>query len=237
MGIGCEFSSLMDRLGYTFIDNTYLQTALTHTSYTNEMRSRGFRAESNEALEFLGDAVLEIVISELLFDRHRKHGEGALTRYRQNLVCERTLYEIAVKIDLGKYLNIGTGEEALDLRSRPKVLADALEAVIAAVYIDDRENAHGARYYGVIVNLFSEMIDRVVKSASTDYKTRLQQFVEKNGDSILTYTYKESGPDHNKRFSATAYVNNNKVGEGSGATKRAAEMEAARAALELFGII
>lgn len=237
MGIGCEFSSLMDRLGYTFIDNTYLQTALTHTSYTNEMRSRGFRAESNEALEFLGDAVLEIVISELLFDRHRKHGEGALTRYRQNLVCERTLYEIAVKIDLGKYLNIGTGEEALDLRSRPKVLADALEAVIAAVYIDDRENAHGARYYGVIVNLFSEMIERVVKSASTDYKTRLQQFVEKNGDSILTYTYKESGPDHNKRFSATAYVNNNKVGEGSGVTKRAAEMEAARAALELFGII
>ena len=237
MGIGCEFSSLMDSLGYSFIDNTYLQTALTHTSYTNEMRSRGFRAESNESLEFLGDAVLEIVISELLFDRHRKHGEGALTRYRQNLVCERTLYEIALKLDLGKYLNIGTGEEALGLRARPKVLADALEAVIAAVYIDDRENAHGARYYGVIVNLFNDMIDRVVKNSSTDYKTRLQQFIEKNGDSILSYTYEETGPDHNKCFTATAYVNNNKVGVGSGATKRAAEMEAARAALLLFGII
>lgn len=237
MGIGCEFSSLMDSLGYLFIDNTYLQTALTHTSYTNEMRSRGFRAESNESLEFLGDAVLEIVISELLFDRHRKHGEGALTRYRQNLVCERTLYEIALKLDLGKYLNIGTGEEALGLRARPKVLADALEAVIAAVYIDDRENAHGARYYGVIVNLFNDMIDRVVKNSSTDYKTRLQQFIEKNGDSILSYKYEETGPDHNKCFTATAYVNNNKVGVGSGATKRAAEMEAARAALLLFGII
>ena len=237
MGIGCEFTSLMDRLGYEFNDNTYLQTALTHSSYTNEMRSRGFRAESNESLEFLGDAVLQIVISEILFDRCRKQGEGKLTKYRQSLVCERTLSEIAIKLELGKYLNIGTGEEALDLRNRPKVLADALEAVIAAIYLDDRENAHGARFSGVIVNLFSGMIDIVVSGALTDYKTTLQQFVEKNGDSILTYTYVESGPDHDKRFTATAYINNNKVGEGSGVTKRAAEMEAARVALRLFGII
>jgi len=103
MGIGCEFTELMDKLGYVFTDNTYLQTALTHTSYSNEMRSRGFRAESNEALEFLGDAVLQIVISEILFDRYRRQGEGRLTKYRQSLVCERTLAEIASRLDLGKY--------------------------------------------------------------------------------------------------------------------------------------
>ena len=237
MGIGCEFSELADRLGYTFIDINYLQTALTHSSYTNEMRSRGFRAESNESLEFLGDAVLQIVISEILFDKFRKHGEGTLTKYRQNLVCERTLSEIATSVSLGKYLNIGTGEETMDLRNRPKVLADALEAVIAAIYLDDRENGHGTKYYGVIFNLFDEKINEVIRGGHKDYKTMLQQFVEKNGDSILKYTYTESGPEHDKIFTATAYINNNKVGEGCGCTKRAAETEAARAALTLFGII
>ena len=237
MGIGCEIYALMEKLGYTFNDITYLQTALTHSSYTNEMRSRGFRAESNEALEFLGDAVLEIVISEVLFDKFRKLGEGTLTKYRQNLVCERTLSEIARRIELGKYLNVGTGEEAMELRTRPKVLADALEAVIAAVYLDDRENGNGTKYYGVVVNLFGNTIDRVIKGGHKDYKSMLQQFVEKNGDSILTYTYTESGPEHDKRFTATAYINNNKVGEGSGHTKRAAEMQAAKAALTLFGIL
>ena len=237
MGIGCNITDLTAKLGYNFVDITYLQTALTHSSYSNEMRSRGFRAESNESLEFLGDAVLQIVISEVLYDKFRKLGEGTLTKYRQSLVCEKTLSAIADGIELGKYLNVGTGEEVMNIRQRPKVLADALEAVIAAVYLDDRENGRGTLYFAVIYNLFSAVIDKVVAGGNKDYKSLLQQFVDKNSDSVLTYRYEESGPEHQKTFTATAYINNNKVGTGVGSTKRMAETNAAKAALKLFGII
>lgn len=237
MGIGCNISDLTVKLGYSFCDITYLQTALTHSSYSNEMRSRGFRAESNESLEFLGDAVLQIVISEVLYDKFRKLGEGTLTKYRQSLVCEKTLSAIAEGIELGKYLNVGTGEEVMNIRQRPKVLADALEAVIAAVYLDDRENGRGTLYFAVIYNLFSAVIENVVAGGNKDYKSLLQQFVDKNPDYVLTYQYEECGPEHQKTFTATAYINNNKVGVGVGSTKRMAETEAARAALKLFGII
>ncbi len=237
MGIGCNISDLTAKLGYSFCDITYLQTALTHSSYSNEMRSRGFRAESNESLEFLGDAVLQIVISEVLYDKFRKLGEGTLTKYRQSLVCEKTLSAIAEGIELGKYLNVGTGEEVMNIRQRPKVLADALEAVIAAVYLDDRENGRGTLYFAVIYNLFSTVIENVISGGNQDYKSILQQFVDKNAESVLTYTYEESGPEHQKTFTATAYINNNKVGVGVGSTKRMAETEAAKAALKLFGMI
>ena len=237
MGIGKDFGDLMHDIGYNFIDATFLQTALTHSSYTNEMRQRGFRAESNEALEFLGDAVLEIVVSEYLFDRYAKHGEGALSKLRQMIVCENTLAKIASRINLGVYLNVGSAEENLDLRKRKKILADALEALIAAVYLDDRTNAHGNLYRAVVVCLFEKEINSIVKSGNKDYKTSLQQFVEKNGDALLRYDIEESGPEHEKTFIATAYINNNKVGDGKGSTKRAAEMQAAKVALRLFGII
>ena len=237
MGIGKDFGDLMHDIGYNFIDATFLQTALTHSSYTNEMRQRGFRAESNEALEFLGDAVLEIVVSEYLFDRYAKHGEGALSKLRQTIVCENTLAKIASRINLGVYLNVGSAEENLDLRKRKKILADALEALIAAVYLDDRTNAHGNLYRAVVVCLFEKEINSIVKSGNKDYKTSLQQFVEKNGDALLRYDIEESGPEHEKTFIATAYINNNKVGDGKGSTKRAAEMQAAKVALRLFGII
>ncbi len=237
MGIGREFTDLMRDLKYSFTDVDFLQTALTHSSYTNEMRMRGIRAVSNEALEFLGDAVLEIVVSEYLYDKYSKHGEGALTRMRQNIVCEATLASIAESLNLGLYLNVGTGEESTDIRKKPKVLADALEAVIAAVYMDDRTNSTGNKYRAVILNLLEGKIADSVKNGHNDFKTMLQQFVEKNGDSQLRYEIVESGPEHKKTFFATAYINNNKVGEGMGKTKRAAEMQAARIALQLFGII
>lgn len=237
MGIGCDIFALSEAIGYTFRDVTYLQTALTHSSYSNEMRSRGFRAESNESLEFLGDAVLQIVISELLFDKFKKLGEGTLTKYRQSIVCEKSLSIVATGIELGKYLNVGTGEEAIDIRSKSKVLADALEAVIAAVYLDDRENGNGTLYYAVIINLFTKRVDEVINGKNTDYKSMLQQFVEKNEGSVLKYEYTEKGPEHSKTFTAVAYINNNRVGEGSGRTKRAAESEAAKKALRLFGMI
>jgi len=236
MGIGKDITALMHDIGYDFKDITYLETALTHSSYTNEMKQKGFRAESNEALEFLGDAVLEIVISEYLFDRYAKHGEGALSRLRQTIVCESTLAKIANRINLGEYLNIGNSEENLALRARKKVLADALEALIAAVYLDDRTNAHGNLYPAVIICLFETEINAIIKAGNRDYKTVLQQFVEKNGDAVLRYDIEESGPEHEKTFIATAYINNNKVGDGKGTTKRSAEMQAAKVALRLFGI-
>lgn len=237
MGIGKDFSQLTRDIGYDFIDMTFLETALTHTSYTNEMKQKGFRAESNEALEFLGDAVLEIVISEYLFDRYSRYGEGALSKLRQTIVCESTLAKIASRINLGDYLHIGSAEENLALRNRKKVLADALEALIAAVYLDDRTNANGNLYPAIIICLFEKEIETILKSGNRDYKTLLQQFVEKNGDALLRYEIEASGPEHEKTFIATAYINNNKVGDGKGSTKRAAEMQAAKVALRLFGII
>ena len=237
MGIGKDFAQLTRDIGYDFIDVTFLETALTHSSYTNEMKQKGFRAESNEALEFLGDAVLEIVISEYLYDRYAKHGEGALSKLRQTVVCESTLAKIASRINLGDYLHIGSAEENLELRGRRKVLADALEALIAAIYLDDRTNSYGNLYRAVVICLFEKEIENILKSGNKDYKTLLQQFVEKNGDALLYYDIEESGPEHQKTFIATAYINNNKVGDGKGSTKRAAEMQAAKVALRLFGII
>ncbi len=237
MGKGKSIIELQAALGYDFHDISYLQVALTHTSYTNEMKSKGYRSESNEALEFLGDAVLQIVISEVLFDRYKLQGEGSLTKMRQRLVCEDTLATLAAGLKLGDYLNVGSSEETIGLRSKSKALADALEAVVAAVYMDDRENGRGTKFRCVIINLYGAEIDRLVSKGDDDYKTMLQKFVEKSGDSILEYRARESGPEHEKRFSVKAYINNNLVGEGVGRTKRSAEMEAARHALELFGII
>lgn len=237
MGIGKDISQLMQDIGYSFLDVAFLETALTHSSYTNEMKQRGYRAESNEALEFLGDAVLEIVISEFLYDRYAKSGEGTLSRLRQTIVCESTLAKIASRINLGEYIHIGSAEENLGLRGRKKVLADALEALIAAVYLDDRTNAHGNLYRAVVICLFEAEINNILKSGNKDYKTLLQQFVEKNGDALLRYEIEESGPEHQKTFIATAYINNNKVGDGKGSTKRMAETQAAKVALRLFGMI
>ncbi len=237
MGIGKEFFELYGKLGYSFTEITYLENALTHSSYTNEMRARGIRVKSNEELEFLGDAVLELVISEELYKRHKKAGEGLLTKMRQALVCEDTLAALALEFDLGAYLNIGTGEESSLLRSRAKVLADAFEAVIAAVYLDDLQATGGNNYKAVILNIFKGAIDRVEKGGTRDFKTMLQQFVEKNSGDVLRYNLEEEGPEHNKTFTATAYINNNLVGTGKGTTKRTAEMQAAEVALKLFGII
>lgn len=236
MGIGGDIYELMQTISYSFSDTSHLEIALTHSSYSNEMRKRGFRAESNEAYEFLGDAILQLMISEELFDRYSKEGEGMLTKYRQSLVCEDALASIARSISLGKYLNIGTSEENTDLRSRKKVLADAFEALVAAIYRDSKgfseKNARLA-----VISLFENKISAVVKRGSTDYKSMLQQFVEKNAGSELIYKYTEAGPEHNKRFNVIAYVNNNEVGRGSGETKRSAESSAAEKALRLFGII
>ena len=237
MAIGKELFGLQKALGYQFADLTILEKALTHSSYTNEQRTRNINLESNERLEFLGDAVLEMVISEHLFNNYKTYREGALTKLRQKIVCEKSLSKIAAEIDLGSYINIGNGEESNGGRSRPKILADCLEAIFAAMYIDSKSN-NTQDYIKAIIDLISDVIDFTACTQSTDFKTMLQQLIEKDGSAILEYVVvSENGPEHDKVFSVEARVNNNVVGCGVAKSKKDAEMQSAKAALELFGVI
>ena len=236
MAIGKEISLLQNALNYSFLDISYLENALTHSSYSNEQKSKGIFLESNERLEFLGDAVLQNVISCYLFENYKKYSEGTLTRMRQYLVCEKTLSKIAAEINLGDYLNLGKGEELNGCRQRPKVLADALEAVFAAVYLDSVSDQTACNR--VILSLFEEIIGGLDNSFEGDYKTMLQQLVEKDGMAELKYEVVcETGPEHNKKFTVVAMINNNEVGKGEARNKKDAEMQAARVALKLFGIM
>ena len=235
MAIGKEFYELEKRIGYKFNDAKYLETALTHSSYSNEQKSRGMNFSSNERLEFLGDSVLELVVSEYLYASYKNRSEGQLTKMRQTLVCEKTLSKIAAEIELGDYLHVGRGEEITDLRKRPKVLADALEAVLAAVYLDSGRDY--ASYSGVIVELFKSELLQSAEMQRGDYKTLLQELVEKDGASLLEYVIlEERGPEHDKEFTVGARINNNLVGTGISKSKKDAEMKAAEQALRLFGV-
>lgn len=235
MGIGKEITELQDKIGYKFADLKFLETAVTHSSYSNEQKSRGHAFLSNERLEFLGDAVLQIVISKFLYENYKEQAEGSLTKMRQILVCEKTLSKIAAEINLGDYINLGRGEEMTACRNRPKILADTLEAVFGAVFIDSNsdENIYGP----VILNLLLSEIENAYKSQKGDYKTLLQQLVEKDGTATLCYeVVEENGPEHDKEFTVVAKVNNNIVGKGISKSKKGAEMKAAKVALSLFGV-
>ncbi|MBQ8689979.1 MAG: ribonuclease III [Clostridia bacterium] len=236
MSIGKSPVELMDRLGYRFSDITYLQNAVTHSSFANERRARGMLLPSNERLEFLGDAVLQILISEYLYERFFDKGEGNLTKIRQHLVCEKTLAAIATELRVGDYLNVGRGEELTDCRRRPKVLADALEAIIAAIYIDSNKFSTAVAREAVLA-LFKSAIENSQNMQKGDYKTLLQQLVEKDGSAVLEYVVvAEDGPEHEKSFTVEARVNNNVVGTGTSSTKKDAEQQAAKMALALFGV-
>ena len=235
MAIGKEFAALEEKIGYKFNDIKYLETALTHASYSNEQKSRGMNFTSNERLEFLGDSVLELVVSEYLYASHKNRSEGQLTKMRQKLVCEKTLSKIAAEINLGSYLNLGRGEELTDCRNRPKVLADALEALFAAVYLDSGRCYDS--YCGVVIGLMKNELSQSGEMQRGDYKTLLQELVEKDGSSLLEYVViDESGPEHDKVFKVAARVNNNLVGTGVSKSKKDAEMKAAEEALRLFGV-
>lgn len=236
MALGKDVMELQDKISYYFKDMSYLDAAMTHSSYTNEMRAKGMKAESNERLEFLGDAVLQLVISEHLYACYSKYREGALTKMRQQLVCEKTLARIARKIELGSYIHLGNGEEISDCRSRPKILADALEALIAAMYLDSLYQGNES-YKSVVIALFETEIKNSTKQRN-DFKTMLQQLAEQDGAAVLEYrVIVEEGPEHDKCFTVAAYINNNEVGRGSGRTKKLAEMHAAKMALKLFGVL
>ena len=236
MSVGKDFYELIDKINYKFRDTSYIENALTHASYSNERKGKGTVYPSNERLEFLGDAVLQIVISEYLYERFSTKNEGTLTKIRQKLVCEKTLSKIASSIDLGVYLNVGWGEELTDCRNNPKILADSLEALIGAIYLDsDKFSVPESK--DVILSLFIDQIDKSEEIHKNDYKTRLQQLVEKDGSALLEYVVIDQyGPEHKKTFKVEARVNNNPVGVGVASTKKGAEMQAAKIALGLFGI-
>ncbi len=233
MGIGRNPEELEALLAYRFADRELLKRAVTHSSYANEESSKNRPTESNERLEFLGDAVLELYITSYLYYKYPRASEGDLARMRQRLVCEETLAAAARTIALGDHLRLGKGEEQNGSRERPSILADALEALIAAVHIDSGE----AETERLILRLFGDAIESAYQTTVGDPKTRLQQLVQQGGIEELTYrVVAEEGPEHRRRFVVEAMINSNVVGRGSGMSKRDAEQNAAREALSLFGI-
>ena len=217
--------ALEEKLGYRFNDRALLENALTHSSYANENKAKGL--QNNERLEFLGDSVLGMVVADYLFRTHPDLPEGDLTRTRAALVCEGSLVEVAQHLSLGSYLKLGKGEEAGGGRERPSIVADAVEAVLAAVYLDG-----GIGSARKIIQKF--ILDQEqAKSASRDYKTALQELVQRESGQVLSYRLIGSeGPDHAKIFSVEVDLNGAPVGQGKGRSKKEAEQAAAKAAIE-----
>ncbi len=215
-----DLSILEKKAGYIFRDKGLLKRAMTHSSYLNEHRQE--RLECNERLEFLGDAVLELTVSETLYQRYPKKPEGELTRFRASIVCEPTLALCAKELDLGEYLLLGNGEENGGGRGRASVTSDAMEALIGAIYIDG-----GFASAKEFIHRFI-LTDIEHKQLFYDSKTILQEIVQRKSKEGLTYRLtKEEGPDHNKHYEVDAVLGDRIIGSGSGRTKKAAEMEAA----------
>lgn len=226
---------LEKQMGYYFRNRELLMTALTHSSYTNELRSKGGDSQCNERLEFLGDSVLSVIVSRFLFSEFASRQEGDLTKIRAAVVCERALAKYSAKIGLGDYLLLGHGEEKNDGRRRPSITADAFEALLGAYYIDSGYDADRIAVF-LLPFVKEEIADIGEKASFVDYKTALQQIVQQAGGEKLRYVLVgESGPDHDKSFQVEARLNSNVIGHGTGNTKRAAEQNAAKEALQLFG--
>ena len=216
-------------IGYRFHNISLLQNALTHSSYANERWHNSLL--SNERLEFLGDSVLSMLVAEYLYRNFPDRPEGELTRMRADMVCEQTLAAVANRIGIGEHLLLGHGEEQGGGRSRNSILADAMESVIAACFLDGgMEAALG------IVQKFILVEVPVKKLHNTDYKTTLQELVQRKKNQTLIYALVgQSGPDHNKQFVVEVSLNGSVVGKGTGTSKKRAEQDAARAAIaQLF---
>ena len=223
-----NYTLLMDRLGYTFRDPRLLKNALTHSSFANERKS-GYK--SNERLEFLGDSVLGMVTAVYLF--HKENGpEGELTKLRAALGCETARCSYSRELELGRYLLLGRGEARTGGAERPSILADAFEAVTAAIYLDGGMEA--ARAF--LLPFLKKEISNHRRLHFKDYKTTLQEIIQQNPEEQLDYVLTgESGPDHDKTFRVEVHLNSNVIGEGRGRSKKEAEQQAAREALKLMG--
>ena len=219
-------NDLETAIGYRFKNISLLQNALTHSSYANERWHNSLM--SNERLEFLGDSILGMVVAEYLFRTFPDRPEGELTRMRADMVCEKSLACVAARIGLGSHLMLGNGEEQGGGRSRESILADAVESVIAAAFLDGGMNA--ARKF---IEQFILVEVPVKKLHNADYKTALQELVQQKKHQVLSYRLTgESGPDHDKRFDVEVSLNGKVVGVGSGSSKKRAEQMAARCAME-----
>lgn len=217
----------MDSLGYKFKNTNMLRVALTHSSYGNENRCR-----CNERLEFLGDSVLGIIVSDYLFRNMPSVDEGEMSKIRASLVCEQSLAEFAKKINIGEHLLLGKGEEATGGRMRASILSDAFEAVLAAIYLDSDLDTARNWLLDVISPALSLAIDG---KTYNDYKTTLQEKVQKNSGKVTYRIIAESGPDHNKGFEVEVFINEKKSAEGRGNSKKEAEQNAAKNALVNMG--
>ena len=215
---------LQQVLHYQFKNPALLRIAMTHTSFANESK---VPSTHNERLEFLGDSVLSVVVADYLFHQSQRP-EGELTRMRASLVSEDALFQFAQEIELGEYLRLGRGEDLGGGRTRPSVVSDAFEALIAALYLDG--GMETARAF--ILPFLTEG-----KTAEQDYKTRLQEVIQQNPEEKLRYeVISEDGPDHDKKFTVAVYLNSNRMAAGSGRSKKAVEQHAAREALRLMGL-
>ena len=213
-------------IGYRFHNISLLQNALTHSSYANERWHNSLM--SNERLEFLGDSILGMTVAEHLYRNFPDRPEGELTRMRADMVCETTLASVAERIGLGQHLLLGHGEERLGGRSRASILADAVESIIAASYLDGGMEAAVA-----FIRTFILCDVPVKQLHNVDYKTTLQELVQRKRDQVLSYALTgESGPDHDKSFTVEVSLNGTVVGSGTGRSKKRAEQDAARAAIE-----
>lgn len=217
-----------EKIGYEFKNKTYIQTALTHSSFANEHKEFNY----NERLEFLGDSILGLVVSDYLFRARNDLPEGKLTRLRANVVCEESLSSVARKINLGDHLFLGKGEKTSGGSDRDSILADATEAVIAAIYLDGGFDQ--AKDF-ILSNLRDTIAKNIDGNIFRDYKTILQEIIQGNNGKISYKLVGESGPDHNKEFEMQVKCGKDTIGIGKGKNKKEAEKEAARDALVKMG--
>ena len=226
-----DLKALQNKINYSFKNEELLRHALAHSSYANEHRNEV--PGSNERLEFLGDSVLGLIAAEFLYQNYRHLPEGDLTKMRAQLVCEDSLFGFAGQIGLGDYLLLGHGEELAGSRTRPSIVSDAFEAVLAAIYIDGGLEA--AKTYAL--PFLSRGAEEIVsKRRRSDYKTALQEIAQQNPGELIHYELIDTtGPDHAKVFKVHCFINSNLLGEGIGKSKKEAEQLAAKEALKMLG--
>ena len=222
---------LEEAIGYTYKNKEYLITAMTHSPYSNENKSGNGRVKNNERLEFLGDSILSLLVSDYIFKKYTGLAEGELTKIRAASVCESALFALATELKLGEYLRLGHGEAAQN-RLRKSIVADAFEALLASLYLDG--GIDNARAF--LMPKIEATIDRAAKGWDDDYKSRLQKLVQQTPEELLEYKeIGEEGPPHDRIFSFEVYLNSNLLGSGKGRSKREAEQQAAKQALSFFG--
>ena len=216
-----DLTEFENNIGYNFKDKHLLKTALTHTSYAHDNK-----VESNEKLEYLGDAILEFVISKYLFENYKNLKEGEMTKVRATVVCEDSLYQVAIRHNFSDFLFLGRGEIHCEGNKKPTILADSVEAVIAAIYLDS--NIEEVRKF-IIENL-KQAVEQASKNVGKkDYKTVLQEKLQKNGNVKIVYNIlEEKGPDHDKLFIAEVNCNDKSLATGMGKTKKQAEMRSSK---------